>query len=608
MPSHPPRFLIGSLLVLLSLSGCARDSLPYKAHYMFIHRDGYALDEQFHAESTEALKTHLDTTVLKGIQQHVDGLKNPAAASRTGPAGQVGCDGVLRLMIFVHGGMNTRTASIERMEKMLVENDKLPATCYYPVFINWQSGLLSSTVDDLFRLRFGHPSWSFGIASSPFVIAGRMIGSLANLPMSFAHNMDTVVEAGKGADEQGDPLYCTIGDGLLYFPLQAFYVATIPLVEGFGKPAWEIMKRRAQLTVSTRLTDDPEVGDVFVEKFHQRVSEKQRLAKADQSAHPNEGAIRTLVWKLRERIKYHKETKTWYWIDPAGSTSAVRSSGVMPPKTIQTIDRNRAIPVEITLVGHSMGPIILNRLLSVLDIEEELVPEEKPLPVKQIIYMAPAASVNELEYFLVPYLYYNKEARFSMFVLNRRDETREIPIGGSVFFLPRGSLLAWIDTFLEPEASIGQSTSGRMRNLREYYSLEDSPHRRGTTDCFHSDWEAGNGPASEDRELWRQYTHIKLKDQAPKLTKDLGDRFRVYESPARVSDKTVPKEHGDFTEPHYFLEVLCHADEKAFRDWKTTCNQKPYWPDGPPWYTPWASDESYKEFSPVFDRVELSGR
>lgn len=586
------RCSLAAAWLCLSLAGCAGDPQPYKAHYLYIHRDGYALDENFDAEPTEAFRQHLDRTIFKGIQQRADAM----AAQ---PAGKGGCDGKLRLLFYFHGGLNTKKTTVERMEKLLVANNQLPATCYYPVFVNWRSGLVSSMVDDLFRLRFGHPSWFLGVATSPFVIAGRTVGSLANLPMSWAHNVDNVMESIKGANEQGDPIGCTIGDTVVNLPLQAIYLATIPLLEGFGKPAWEIMKRRAQLTVATRLTDDPESWDVLADKF--KVTQAAQDAKARKVAYPDEGAIRTLVWKLRDRIKYHHGA--WYWVRPSDGKAAPQNQTNMPAKAVEELPAG-AVPVEITLVGHSMGAMILNRLLSIVDIEEVQSAVGQPFPVSQVIYMAPAASVNELEYFLVPYLYSNRSAHFSMFLLNRRDEAREVPAGGTIVIVPRGSLLAWIDTFLEPQSSVGQSTSGRMRNLREYYSLTESPNRRSTTNCFNRSWNAADGPPPEERPLADQYTPLPVKKEGPKLTQDLGTRFRIYESPARVGDKTTPKEHGEFGEPHYLLEVLCHADGKAFRD-AATCAQKPYWQDRPPWYWPFGEDDSYLTAPPIFHRVTL---
>jgi pimeloyl-ACP methyl ester carboxylesterase len=576
----------GVLLVVAAPTGCSTDRQPYVAHSLFVHPDGYALDQRdFEWQRTKDLKRELDQTVLKGIQQHADRLKKAGGPPAPGPAGQDGCDGTLRLLIFVHGGLNTRSATIGRMEELLSKNGEAPFTCYYPIFINWQSGLLSAMKDDLFRIRFGHPSYWVGIPTSLVVIPARLVASIANLPMAFAHSLDNMAETLIGAREQGDPAYCVAGDFLFYLGPQVASLATVPLVEGFGRPAWDIMKRRAQLAVTSQLVDGPDELEYYAkttkEVFSGEAAQGQTEPREDLS-YLNEGAIRTLAWKLRERIKF--DGKRWYWIDqPPAETptqATKQKAGQMPAKTDVPIDYARAVPVEITLVGHSMGAILLNRLLGVLDnYEEKAAQGEQPLPVRRIIYMAPAASVNELEDFLVPYLHYNTQAQFWLFLLNRRDESREIPLNGWALIVPRGSLLSWIDTYLESETSIGQATSGRMRNLRDFYQLDPSPKRRGTRSCVTPSWPAKAGPPPEELPIKEQYR--KLLAHAPAATFALQHegRFRVYESPARINDDTTPSEHGDFGQPHFFLEVLCHADGEAFRD-KSICSSTPYWLDG----------------------------
>lgn len=591
------RLLPPVLSLAVGLSGCTANPKPFAAHHLLVDPDGYALDTDYEDLRQEHLEAHLETTVFKGIQQHMDRLK---AQAKTPAA----CGDKLRLLIFVHGGLNTYAASFKRMERMLAQRDGEAAyTCYYPIFVNWESGLGSSIADDLFRLRFGRPSLGVGIVTSPFVIASRLISSVAAMPMSLMHNADTMEETLSGAVDEGDPGYCVAGDAVFYLPLQGLYIATMPLVEGFGRPAWQIMRRRAELAVSSRLVDGPEDKDVYASKVYQAVSSNERARKARLKERPTEGAIRTFARKLREHIRYDDSGK-WYWLEQAPPPPPDQIPKQMPAKKTEAIVKARAIPVEITLVGHSMGSLLLNRLLSVLDNVEGAKQGDLPMPVRRIVYMAPAAPVNELEDFMVPYLHYNTTAEFWMFLLNRRDETREIPYDGAVFFLPRGSLLAWIDSYLEAETTVGQSTSGRTRNVREYYQVERSPTRRGTVNCLTPSWEAHDGPRPELKPISDQYR--KLLASAPRGTVDLQNqgRFRIYESPARVGDKTVPSEHGDFTESHFFLEVLCHADGEAFND-KAVCGEVPYWLSEPPWWKFWDNYHNPHLDVPLFGMERL---
>src|SRR5260370_20042006 len=57
---------------------------------------------------------------------------------------QVGPSGKRRILIFVHGGLNTASASVKRavdLYSVILTNKD---DSYYPIFINWRSGLTSS--------------------------------------------------------------------------------------------------------------------------------------------------------------------------------------------------------------------------------------------------------------------------------------------------------------------------------------------------------------------------------------------------------------------------------------------------------------------------------
>jgi len=64
------------------------------------------------------------------------------------------------------------------------------------------------------------------------------------------HNGQLLAERIRGAFEENDPWYCVVADTISHLPFHALYVGTIPLLEGFGGPTWDIMKRRAQLAVA----------------------------------------------------------------------------------------------------------------------------------------------------------------------------------------------------------------------------------------------------------------------------------------------------------------------------------------------------------------------
>jgi pimeloyl-ACP methyl ester carboxylesterase len=265
---------------------------------------------------------------------------------------------------------------------------------------------------------------------------------VANLPISLIHNGQLLAERIRGAFEENDPWYCVVADTISHLPFHALYVGTIPLLEGFGGPTW--------LAVADQLVDVPGTQNATFQRVMQSVSKSR---KTDMPTY-NEGAVRTLLKVLRQPLVY--QDGEWKW-------------------------GKNGVPVELTLVGHSMGSMVINRVLSLL----EGVHRTERTPVEHIVYLAPAAPVDELDRLAIPYVEQanvGKAAKLHptqlwLFELNRRDETSEISWKKTLGLLPRGSLLTWIDTFLERETTWGQSSSGRTWNLLTRMGLSRSSRR-----------------------------------------------------------------------------------------------------------------------------------
>jgi hypothetical protein len=195
-----------------------------------------------------------------------------------------------------------------------------------------------------------------------------------------------------------------------------------------------------------------------------------------------------------------------------------------------TVDHK--IAVEITLIGHSMGSLILNRLLAVLEQLGGLI------PIQHIIYLAPAASIEELDEMVFPFLTSHRVTKFWLFTLNRRDEAREITSPLAIV-LPRGSLLAWIDTFLEPIGSVGDQTLGSIRNVNNYYQPEPLPF-------------------TPQKEIFRERTID--------WNRNVVGQIHVFETMRELNQKNRIEEHSDFSAPRYLGQVLCKVERGAFKN------------------------------------------
>ena len=112
----------------------------------------------------------------------------------------------------------------------------------------------------------------------------------------------------------------------------------------------------------------------------------------------------------------------------------------------------------LTVVGHSMGAIVLDRVLN----------EFPDLPVTEIYYLAPAASMLEVVSAVVPFMARaeHRDTRFYLGTLHPFAEASEWQ-PAMLDIVPRGSLLEWIDHDLSsPETQLDR-TAGKWSNLIE---------------------------------------------------------------------------------------------------------------------------------------------
>ena len=390
------------------------------SHYILAHEDGFALSKEREPGRLTQRKLSVERA-RRDVEENVFAAGIDAYLRRLWP----NLDSVepkperpVQLLVFVHGGLNGYRDDFRRMRQMLATEDdchrergSVPSklfvtakcehakTAYYPVFFNWNSELWDSIGDDLFLIRFGERSPIIALLTSPFVVASRAAESILNAPNGLYANFKNF-----------DDSEFVVDWGT---PLAPARVLATPVAKTFGAPAWQIMYRRADLLVSPALS----------------------VEKGTKKPH-REGAAWSFLRTLERRVEVSRDGVGWWRIG------------------------NRKIPVEITMIGHSMGSIVLNRLLAVT---AQL---ENALPIKRVVYLAPAASVLETEMSVLPFLRSNPRARFWTFALDQKDEARELHWSK---LSPRGTLLVWIDSFFEPVTELGDKRFGRSQAFKTYY-------------------------------------------------------------------------------------------------------------------------------------------
>jgi pimeloyl-ACP methyl ester carboxylesterase len=121
---------------------------------------------------------------------------------------------------------------------------------------------------------------------------------------------------------------------------------------------------------------------------------------------------------------------------------------------------------RLTIIGHSMGTIIANEIFT----------RYPGLPCDKIVYMAAACSIRDFERSVLPILACQPQARFFNLCLHPVAEAREIQ-WAFLDFPPRGTLLEWIDNFLEDPERIVDRVLGKWDNVIQATHIIDKSLR-----------------------------------------------------------------------------------------------------------------------------------
>jgi hypothetical protein len=370
-----------------------------------------------------------------------------------------------RLVLFIHGGLTTldsanQNAQIRGPE---IAHDDTDA---YPIFLNWEAGLWTSYGRHLAYERNGTsyrgtPSAWYAVAITPLVFLSDVGRSVANHSMNTVLNFSKVLENNDYWYQNRPATFVTKNKfletlrefskhpensqkddsffhaGLCYDPLPhrppfelylgpditavdvgqfalgsttiPLQLATEPVVDTIGTPAWKNMLRR------TRTMFFP--AENFITTNGNLTENLSATAPPPQITH---GAAYQFFDQLNAFLKTHPD----YYLD---------------------------------VFAHSMGAIVMN----------EAYRNFPDLRVRKLVYMAAACTIRD---FLVgPGKDLERNhTEFYNLCLHPRRELDEVEGYG----VPaRGSLLTWIDEFFESPASFGDRTLGSFQNCVIAYRL-----------------------------------------------------------------------------------------------------------------------------------------
>lgn len=495
-------------------------------HVVMVDQDGYGL--KIKPIYTFGIVPHFQTYEKEDFKGFVDRLLLSAQESQA-----------KRLVIFVHGGLTDYQKALLLSK---TRRDVMVGEGVYPVFILWRSGLVPCYVSHLTDFRQGRTplkSWfnrlilaltnivaDIGRGISRFaktayyqglvdlsVLRPRMENDAENvrwyfnvLRSRFCNSSQPGLRVWKKRDEgtdwsDGNQDVWLSGDWRprleIFNPLKfAFRYAVWPLIDALGTSAWDVMLRRTHTLFRSPYEFDVVAGEVAGNNPNSPSRNPPYAPEPENPPPPT---------------RYTQMLDT----QPSGGLSLFIEAFIA-----------KDLDIQVTLVGHSMGAIVVSRWL-------DMFPAFK---AQEIALMAAACTIKDGLSSLNTYLKKHHKATGHILTLHAKAERTEQHLFG---LTPLGSLLEWIDNFFSKPLTFDQRTLGKWDNLIQSTHLIDNEIRdRMHLKCFSVRSDAFDLSQAE-KEACKRVDSRQVSAFAGQPTLD---------RPRRLRDQDVrpPVTHGDF--------------------------------------------------------------
>ncbi len=420
-------------------------------HVLVSDSEGNIPLDRHHGDFAEAFRT-----IMVGYAEAVRQSPDPARPPR--------------LLFYFNGGLNSQ-AKVEQQAVRQVPC--MLADGYYPVFFVWDTAGLDSYWEQVSSIWDGQVDRSFATrARTPLMVLGNVVSGLGQAPADYAIHARRFLRALRRKPVcslvvRADPDYpdalrdcpqeqhvtfvdqvggqitpdanvvtapdtdahqLEVGQFVTYSLLWPVRLVSTPLAHGLGEAGWTNMLRRTRTTINRSMEFDLNRDVDGANKCPNDFREKM-------TQFPKGTGVFARFFETT--LRYHQGLEPvrseWHCLGDHEAPAAP------PTATEQAQDqmiRDALANARITLIGHSMGAIVINELLE----------RFRNLPYADIVVMASAASLRDTRRVLNRYFEDNPgqhpDTYFYSLMLHPLNDAREREYGGAV---PSGSLLIWID-------------------------------------------------------------------------------------------------------------------------------------------------------------------
>ncbi len=475
-------WLLGCL-VTIGVASLLRDAIKAKKtlrayvslvekHVVMIDQDGYGLNPE--PEYLFGIVPRFRRYEKADFESFIERLLLSAEGSQA-----------KRLVVFVHGGLTDYQKALLLAK---TRRDAMVGEAIYPIFILWRSGLVPCYFSHLTDFRQGRTPlknlfYRFILAFTNIVAdIGRGISrflrtsyyqgliDLSVLNPRIENDADNVMKyfnilrsrfcisnqpelrlwkkRDEGTDwNEGTQDVWLSGDWRprleIFNPVKfAFRYAVWPLIDALGTSAWDIMLRRTYTLFRSPYEFDVVAGEA------NRNNPNSLSPIPPYAPEPESPSARTRYTQMLDT-------------QPSGGLSLFIRALIA-----------KDLDIPVTLVGHSMGAIVICRWLDMFPV----------FRAQEIVLLAAACTVRDGLSSLNTYLTGHRRTTGHILTLNSKAERTEQHLFG---LTPLGSLLEWIDAFFSKPLTFDQRTLGKWDNLIQSTHLIDNGVRdRVHLKCF----------------------------------------------------------------------------------------------------------------------------